>query len=175
MEATAPNDHAIIAYNYFDTKGRKILNVNPPLHLLAAFQRRYATLSPSWIVQAPERETWVAAIIGTPDVFSIHAADLNAHTRFSWRSAKNKRTLIQRPLPHWARYPAGVIVELGIQGIEVPGIRAVVIGEDTPGPRYNFALGLVFAALWHEIHHHEYTPNGLIELVEKVRRNYVEC
>jgi galactokinase len=151
------------------------LNVNPPLHLLAAFQRRYATLSPSWIVQAPERETWVAAIIGTPDVYSIYAADLDEQTRFSWRSAKNKRTLIQRPLPHWARYAAGVIVELGGQGIDVPGIRAVVIGEDTQGPRYNYAFGLVFAALWHEILHKPYTPAGLTELVDKVRRNYVEC
>ncbi|MBC7871447.1 MAG: hypothetical protein H7Y09_11465, partial [Chitinophagaceae bacterium] len=79
----------------------------------------------------------------------------------------------RRPLPGWARYPAGVIYLLGDMDIEVEGVDVVIVGDEAHGPRYDFALGVAVAALWYEINSLIVTPEGLIDLVERVRREYI--
>lgn len=116
---------------------------------------------------------WVAAVSLDDAEYTILGEDFAGETTFSHRSAKQKRTHLQRPLPVWVRYPAGVIVHLGDHGLEIGGFSAIVVGDEPPGPRYQFSLGLVFAALCHEIANASYTEASLVEIVEQVRRSYV--
>lgn len=147
---------------------------NPPLRLLVAYQQLYPEQPPEHIVQAPGRDMWVAANIDDTDTFTIHVPDLDARTTFNWRSAKFKRTVLNRPLPSWARYPAGVIFTLCAMGLDVTGVDAVLVGEEPPGPRYDYALGMAVAALWYTLHSRPYTAETLLEIIEQVRRQYVE-
>lgn len=151
-----------------------IEQTNPPLRLLAAFQAIYPGQIPALIVQAPGREMWVAALMSDSQGFTIHAPDLEARTHFDWRSAKFKRTVLNRPLPGWARYSAGVIHTLCAEGMDLAGLEAVAVGEEPSGPRYDYALGMAFAALWHTLHQRAYDQNSLLDLMERVRRTYME-
>jgi galactokinase len=150
-------------------------NTNPPLRLLSAFSAAYPKTSPDYIIQATGREMWIAATTQGSTAFTLHAPDLGHTTRFDWRSAKGKRTLLKRPLPSWARYPAGVIVHLCAAGMDLPGIDAVAVGMEPPGPRYNFSLGIAFATLWYEIHARDYSDDSIKTIVEQVRREYIEA
>ena len=147
---------------------------DPPLRLLATFHEIYPALEPTYIIQAPGRELWVAAAVSEAEAFTIHAPDLEGRVSFSWRTAKNKRTLLNRPLPSWARYPAGVILRLCADGLDADGVEAVVLGAERLGPRYDYSLGIAFAALLHTLHDQPYTADSLLDVVEKVRREYVE-
>lgn len=147
---------------------------DPPLRLLAAFTERYPGMQPGYVVQAAGREMWVAATIGDATAFTLHAPDLEGRASFDWRSAKNQRTLLRRPLPSWARYPAGVIVHLCANGLDLPGLDAVVVGTEASGPRYDFSLGVAFATLWYEIYELDYAPADMVDIVDHVRREYVK-
>jgi galactokinase len=142
------------------------------VRLLAAFQQAYPD-TPTWIVHAPGREMWVAAALAGSDQFTLVAPDLEAQTAFTLRSAKLKQTVMQRPLPRWARYPAGVTLVLHDAGLDVAGMKLAVVGEEPPGPRFDYGIGIVFAALWHELHGQDYTIDQLIEIVDHARREYV--
>lgn len=148
---------------------------NPPLRLLAAFQQTYPKFAvPTYVVQPPGREMWVAASLEEADEFTIHAPDFEARTAFNWRSAKSKQTVLKRPLPGWARYPAGVIYTLCADGLDVDGFHAIVVGDESKGLRYDYSLGLTFAALLYTIHDKPYTRESLMDIVDRVRRDYVE-
>ncbi len=146
---------------------------DPPIRLLAAFNEVYPSLSPSHVIQPPGRDMWIAAAVNTTREYTLHASDLGGRTKLNWRSAKQKMTVLRRPLPRWARYPAGVIYLLGDTGIEVDGVDVVIVGDEAHGPRYDFALGVTVAALWYELNDLPYTPESLIDLVERVRREYI--
>ncbi len=150
------------------------LSVNPPLRLLVMFEEQFPGQTPDWIVQAPGREMWVVAVSLPGDKYSINAADLDSQVTFNWRGAKQRRTLLNRPLPKWARYPAGVVYTLNQMDIATPGIEAIVAGEEPSGPRYDYALAMAFAALWYEIGGHDYDTDTLIEVVDRVHRDYLE-
>lgn len=147
---------------------------DPPVRLLMAFQQAFPSLTPEWIVQAAGRDMWVAAIADSHDKFTVAVPDMEARAAFNVRSAKTKTTTMNRPLPHWARYPAGVLLVLRDFDAEIIGLQVVVVGTEPPGPRYEHAIGMAFAALWHHIHQKPYTTEALLELVERVRRDYVE-
>jgi galactokinase len=144
------------------------------VRLLATFQGVYPARQPEYIVQSPGREMWVAASVQEATDFTIHLPDHGGRTSFSWRSAKFKRTLLNRPLPRWAHYPAGVIFTLCAEGLDTAGINAVVVGEEPSGPRYDYGLGMAFATLWYALHDLPYTHDSLQEIVERVRRTYIE-
>jgi galactokinase len=128
---------------------------------------------PDWIVQAPGREMWMAGGTCDGDEYTLHGADFDSHATFSHRSAKSKQTVLKRPLPVWARYPAGVVIALNDAGLDVPGLQAVLLGDEPHGPRYDFGLGLVVAAFCHELVGARYTPDELVDIVEAVRRKYL--
>ncbi len=147
---------------------------DPPLRLLAAFQQAFPDQPMNWVIRAPGREMWLAAAQSGDEEFTIIAPDMGAvKAAFNLQSAKVKRTVLQRPLPPWARYPAGVTLLLAQSGIDTIGLNMVVIGDEPPGPRYNYALGMIFAALWHEFHELPYTMDDLITLVDRTRREYL--
>jgi galactokinase len=147
---------------------------NPPVRLLVAFQTYFPTLAPEWLVQPAGREMWAAAACSTPHEYTIAAPDFDGRATFSLQSARQRRTVTQRPLPAWARYPAGVITALDAYGLEVPGMVVVIMGDEPPGPRYEYAMGIAVAALWHEVHARPCVPAHLIALCDRVRREYVE-
>ena len=148
---------------------------DPPVRLLAAFQIAFDNAEPEVIVQAPGRDLWLAASTAADNTVHVFAPDLGRHTAFSVRSARARRTLLRRPLPTWARYIAGVTVTLYDDGHDVPGLRLVALGNELPGPRYHHALGIAIAALWHTLRQESPGTDAVLELVERVRRDYVEA
>lgn len=147
---------------------------DPPLRLLVAFQQAYPEQPLTWIIRAPGRDMWIAAVRANSERFTIYSPDMEGRATFTLQSAKSKRSHLQRPLPQWARYPAGVTLLLAQDGIDVMGLNMVVMGGETSGPRYDYALGMAFAALWHEIYDLPFTTDDLIEIVDRTRRDYVE-
>lgn len=147
---------------------------DPPIHLLAEFHKIFPDIAPEHIVKVEGREMWLAAVTSNMTDYTIHAPDLSSKVVFNWRTAKNKRTLLNRPLPKWARYPAGVIYTLGAEGMDVNGVCAVVVGEEPTGPRYDYGFALTVAALWHELTETDYTADSLLDVVDQVRRDYIE-
>ncbi len=147
--------------------------VNPPVRLLAAFQQAFPDRSPEWIVRAPGRDVWAAACRARAEQFCAANADEDARAVFTLRSARLKRTAMQRPLPRWARCPASVLVALHETAAPVIGFYFMLVSEEPAGPSQDYGLGLVAAALWHEIHARPYTTDSLIEIVDRARRDYL--
>ncbi len=148
---------------------------DPPVRLLLSFQEAFPEDDPAWILQAPGRDMWVAASRCADDEFTLVVPDLDAHSTFNYRSAKTRSTVLNRPLPAWARYPAGVLIHLRDSGLDPGGLQIVLAGKEPPGPRYHHALGIAVASLCLEVHERDYQADQLIELVEQVRRDYVEA
>lgn len=149
---------------------------DPPIRLLSAFNDLCQSRTPAYLVQIEGREMWVAASLSDTADFTLYVPDLERRVSFSRRSARSQRTLLRRPLPKWARYAAGIVIELADErhDLTVDGLEAVFVGAEAPGPRYDFSLGLALAALLHTIHDRPYTLDRLVDLVEAVRRGYVE-
>lgn len=147
---------------------------DPPVRLLAAFSEAFPDAAPAWLTRAPGREMWVAASRAPAEEFTLAAPDIAGKATFSLQSARLKRTVLQRPLPWWARYPAGVLLALDDFALPVVGLCMVVTGSEPPGPRFDYGVGMAVAALWHEVHQQDFTIDGLIEIVDCARRDYVE-
>lgn len=146
------------------------------MRLLLAFQQLYpAQAAPEWVIQAPGREMWAAAARQPGHEFTVAAPDLDARVTFSYRSARSGLSVLNRPLARWARYAAGTLLALRDSGVECGGLLAVVMGSEPPGPRYEHAVGIAVAALVCGCQGQAYTAGELIDLVERVRREYVEA
>lgn len=145
---------------------------DPPIRLLAKFEQMFPSASPQIVVQAPGREMWAAARFNGTGHCTVCTAESNARTSFSYQSAKRKQTIHHRPLPRWARYMAGATLLVDVP--EMPGVDVVVCGDEPAGPRYDHALGILFAALWYEINAEPFDSAQLLEIAERVRRDYVE-
>lgn len=147
---------------------------NPPVRLLAAFYELYPGRTPEVIARAPGRDMWAAALRTNDETYTVIVPDLGGKAHFSRRSAITRRTVLNRPLPHWARFPAGVVIALSDAGFDASGFEAVLVGDEPQGPRYEYALGVTVAALWHDLLGLPYIEAGLVEFVEQARREYVE-
>mgnify|MGYP006921590438 CR=1 FL=1 len=145
---------------------------SPPLHLLAAFNDAFHK-SPEHVLQTPGYDLWVAANIPADDLYVLHAPAMGNYAKFSWQSAKKQQTIHKRPLPKWSRYAAGTVYHLCGHGLDVKGIHAVILGNETPGVRYDYAIGVTIAALWHTILGKSYSNDILIDIVDQVRRDYI--
>jgi galactokinase len=144
---------------------------DPPIRLLAKFQELFPSTSPQLILKAPGREMWAAANFNGKSEIAVWSAEIAAHTTFTYQSAKQKQTVQRRPLPHWARYLSGVSVYIDVP--EMPGVDVVVGGNEPLGPRYEYALGILFAAFWCDINGQDVSEAELRDLTERVRREYV--
>lgn len=147
--------------------------MNPPLRLLAAFQQS-SEKEPQHLVQLEERTMWVAAEITGGFNYTVIVPDMDVRTTFDRRSAKLKKTSRNRTLPKWAHYMAGAVAILDRQGLEMSGAMIVIAGDEPAGPRYDHALGMAFVALWYQVNQQEYTTQTLIDIMDTVRRDYVD-
>lgn len=158
------------------TQGIPILMTptDPPIRLLLSFQQLYPqAAAPDWVVQAPDRDLWLAATRLPENELILAAPDLDARAAFSVRSARLRLTVLNRPLPRWARYAAGALVLLHDAGLSLEGIGAVVMGDEPAGPRYDYAIGLALGALAYRLYDHPCTAASLLDLLERVQRDYV--
>ena len=147
--------------------------MNPPIRLLTASQE-YLSSEPKLMLAVPGREMWVAADVIEGHEYTIITPDLGGRTIFDRRSAKLKRTVRSRPLPWWARYLAGTLLVLSDDGLELPGVTAVILGDEPSGPRYEHALGMAFAAMWYEYHQQPCDVDALLDVMERVQKQHVD-
>lgn len=145
--------------------------INPPVRLLATFAAAFPDSTPTLILRAPGRDLWVAAGLNGSQRYAVRALELDSQVIFNRQSAKKCETVLRRPLPRWARYASGVVLTL--DDIDVPGVDALVCGDEPLGPRYEYAIGVLFAALWHTIAEIDVSTNQLIEIVDRVQRDYI--
>jgi hypothetical protein len=126
------------------------------------------------IFQAPERDLWIAGFFNDIGRYTLLSAEMNpdVSVTFSTQSARARKTLNNRPLPRWSRYPAGVIVLL--DAFDIAGFDAVICGDEPVGPRYEYGLGLLFAALCHELADQPYLPSRLTGIADAAKREFVE-
>lgn len=147
---------------------------NPPVMLLAAFTEAFPTHVMQFLTRAPGREMWVAASYSGDETVTVVAPAVDGRATFNLQSAKIKQTITRRPLPRWARYPAGVTLLLAQDGLDLVGLNMVVMGNEPAGPRFDYGSGMALAALWHDLHQLDYTIDTLIDIVDRARREYVE-
>ncbi len=144
---------------------------SPPIRLLATSEQVFPANAPQILLQAPGREMWAAASLNGTPYCTLYSADGGTRTRLNSQSAKRYQTIYHRPLPRWVRYLAGVMALIDVA--DMPGIDAVLCGDEPRGPRYDYALAMLFAALWYTINRQAYTPEALQEIAERVRREYI--
>jgi hypothetical protein len=138
--------------------------------LLAAFFDHFPGQTPDCILQAPNREMWGMATWRNVGCFTIIAPDLEDEVRVTISSARFGQTSLNRPLPEWARFSAGVLPVMADAGYVLSGGDIALAGEEPAGPRYAYALGIATAALVCEVLGEPYDAERLTELVERVRR-----
>lgn len=148
--------------------------MNPPLRLLVTFQQAFQIDMPDRVLCAAGRDMWVAGNPIDNGVFTVHAPDLGGKVVFNYASATQKFTVANRTLPRWGHYLSGILLELCKQGIQPSGCKVVIAGEEPPGPRYEHAVGMAFAAFWYEVNNISYDVTHLRKLVDQVQRDYVE-
>ena len=145
--------------------------MNPPLRLLTAYQNAHGT-TPDVLVEVPGRAMWLAAQPAESHRQMLTVPDLGGQATFDLQSAKQMRTVRSRPLPKWARIPAGVLLSLVTQPTMMfPGMACVVVGDEPTGPRYEYSLGMAYAALWYQLNEMTVNEPMLIELLEHVQRD----
>ncbi len=151
-------------------------SINPPIRLLTRFQDVFPGHEPEILFRAAGREMWIAARLSdAEDRFTLTCVEAGpAVVTFTRLSARFKRTVPGRPLPRWARFPAGVALKLAEADIDARGIQAVVCGDEPPGPRYEYALCLAFAELWYALADRPQPPDALRQIADAVLRDYIE-
>lgn len=147
--------------------------MNPPLRLLAAFQQA-SEKQPEHLVQLEGRVMWVAAELSGGFSYTVIVPDMDVRTTFDRRSAKLKKTTRNRTLPKWTHYMSGAVGILDRQGLDMPGATVVIAGDEPPGPRYDHALGMAFVALWYQVNELDYDTQTLIDIMDIVRRDYID-
>lgn len=144
-----------------------------PINLLAGLTRFYPERDAELVLQPPGRSLWVAVLPREDSAFSVASAEQDGRAAFSYQSAKTYKTVLQRPLPRWARYAAGMLILLRDSGLEFGGFDAVMAGDEGNSGRYEYALGLGFAAACYTLAGKPYSEALLLEYAERVRRDYV--
>ena len=99
---------------------------------------------------AIDRAVHVAAAPASGGIVTLAALDLNARVSFSLSSLAEKIDVNGKPLPGWARYPAGVAHVLQQEGLAVKGMQAVFT-SDVPigaGLSSSAAVEVAFAITW---------------------------
>ena len=99
---------------------------------------------------AIDRAVWIACS-PSPSLHSmLVAVDLDERISFSSETIPTKTDLNGNPLPHWAKYPAGVAWALNEAGYETPALNAVFT-SDVPrgsGLSSSAAVEMGFASAW---------------------------
>jgi hypothetical protein len=147
---------------------------NPPVRLLSAFYAAFPDSDLTWVVNPPGYAVWAAAALNGKVEYTLALPASEGKVTFSLQSARLGHSILKRPLPRWARYPAGALLLLDSTGVETQALNLLLLVDEIPGPRLDYALGIGAAALWHEVAGRAYTPAALIEIVDRVRRDYAD-
>jgi galactokinase len=170
----------------------------PPRSLLSAFSDAYPGLSPDIFVRAPgrvnllgghvdmhggpviniaiNREIWLAAAYGTPELVQLHAPDLGGcSTMLSLKSLNERKDIVGDALPNWALYPAGVAWALQRRGLSVSGINAAFLGNVPmrAGLSSSAAVEETFAIAWQALGNWRLDGGELAVLGTEVEREYI--
>jgi galactokinase len=169
----------------------------PPRTLLSAFNNAYPGLTPDVFVRAPgrvnllgghvdmhdgaviniaiNREIWLAAAYGAADLVQLYAADLGETTMFSHRNLNERKDVVGKDLPPWARYPAGMAWALQRRGLRVNGINAAFLGNISmcAGLSSSAAVEEAFAIAWQALGNWRLENGELAVLGTEVEREYI--
>lgn len=169
----------------------------PPRELvLQAFRRRFGR-EPARLAAAPgrvnllgehvdyndgfvlpaaiDRATWVAFSPSEAAHSTLLAVDFAEEAAFTPESLRVKTDLEGRPLPEWARYPAGVAWALGEAGLEAPALEAV-FASDVPrgaGLSSSASVEMAFAVAWSALGGWRLPPLELALLAQRAENRYV--
>lgn len=146
---------------------------DPPLRLLIGYQNQFSGGEPDILFCAPGRDLWLAGHLNGTPRFMLTALDINPDqpVNFTLQSARQMQTTTQRPLPRWARYPAACLRVLS--NFAPMGMDALICGDEPAGPRYEYALILLFAALTYTLSDTPYTPALLNDIADAAMREYL--
>jgi len=109
------------------------------------------------------------------NLISLHALDLGQSTTFSLDNLESKTDLEGEPLPHFARYPAGVAWACQKAGLPVRGLEAsytsnIPIGS---GLSSSAAVEVAFAQAFKTLGGWEVDRMTLVKLTKKAENDYV--
>jgi len=99
---------------------------------------------------AIDRAVWIACSTAQTLHSTLEAVDLSEGVSFSSESIHTKTDIHGTALPHWARYPAGVMWMLNEAGYDTPAINAVFTSNVPRGSGLSSsaAVEMGFASAW---------------------------
>lgn len=124
-----------------------------------------------WVLPAAiDRATYVAFAPAVGDASEIWAADFKDGVRFKFEGR-----LEPGGLPEWGRYPAGVAWALGLKGLSVRPIQAVIASEVPRGAGLSSSASveLAFAVAWKSLGKWSLPPMEMALACQRAENEYV--
>jgi len=124
---------------------------------------------------AIDRKMCLVAAPTSDEVVTLKALDLGKQVSFRLDEVTNRCDLEGRPLPGWARYPAGVAWALQQAGVPTCGMQAIYT-SDIPigaGLSSSAALEVAFATTWQAISGWEMDRLTLAKCCQQAENEYV--
>ncbi len=124
---------------------------------------------------AIDRAVWVACSPASTRHSTLVAVDLDESISFSSETIPAKTDVNGKPLPHWAKYPAGVMCALNEAGYETPAINAVFT-SDVPrgsGLSSSAAVEMGFGSAWQAAGKFEASAMTRARLGQRAENQYV--
>jgi galactokinase len=124
---------------------------------------------------AIDRAVWVACSPSTAPHSTLGAVDLDERISFSSETVPTKTDVHGQPLPHWAKYPAGVMWALNEAGYKTPAINAVFT-SDVPrgsGLSSSAAVEMGFGSAWQAVGKFEASAMTRARLGQQAENQYV--
>lgn len=124
---------------------------------------------------AIDRATWLAFSANSSNCHRLIAMDLEQEICFSNPSILFAEDCFGRPLPAWARYPAGVAWAAGEAGLDCPGMDAVY-GSEVPqgsGLSSSASVEMAFVLAWQSLAGWDLSPMERALLGQKAENQYV--
>jgi len=124
---------------------------------------------------AIDRAVWVACSPATAPHSTVVAVDLDERISFSSATIPTKTDVSGKPLPHWAKYPAGVMWALNEASYKTPAINAVFT-SDVPrgsGLSSSAAVEMGFGSAWQAAAGFEASAMMRARLGQRAENQYV--
>ncbi|HXF86500.1 MAG TPA: galactokinase [Anaerolineales bacterium] len=128
---------------------------------------------------AIDRAVWVACSPSRAPHSTLVAVDLNEKTFFSPQTLPAKTDIYSQPLPHWAKYSAGVMWVLSEAGYHTPNFKAVFTSDVPRGAGLSssaaveMAFMMAFFALGEKEFISKHDPITLARLAQRAENEYV--
>jgi galactokinase len=124
---------------------------------------------------AIDRSVSLAAKAVNTDTVTVVALDLEQKVSFSLVELDEKIDSSGKPLPGWARYPAGIAWSLQQAGLSLKGVE-VAFTSDVPigsGLSSSAAVEVAFAVMWQALGGWQRDPLEIARLCQKAENAYV--